>query len=111
MFAAQKISDALKEMDTQYNIPIVAFINNWAISAGAMLGLLLSLYYRLSKMAAWGLQSRCYAGEGGKMETASEKVNSALRADFANRARFFDRNPLIAEAMVDKRYDSCFAAW
>jgi membrane-bound ClpP family serine protease len=36
------------------------------------------------------------------MESASEKVNSALRADFANRARLFDRNPLLAEAMVDK---------
>ncbi len=28
-------------------------------------------------------------------------MNSAIRADFANRAAFFDRNPLIAEAMVD----------
>ena len=37
VFAAQKISDALKEIDTQYNIPVVCFINNWAISAGAML--------------------------------------------------------------------------
>jgi membrane-bound ClpP family serine protease len=41
-------------------------------------------------------------GLEGKMETASEKINSALRADFANRARFFHRDPLIAEAMVDK---------
>ena len=40
--------------------------------------------------------------EGQKMEVASEKVNSALRADFANRASFFGRNPHIAEAMVDK---------
>ncbi|MCB1149531.1 MAG: serine protease, partial [Chlamydiia bacterium] len=36
------------------------------------------------------------------MQTASEKINSALRADFANRASFYGRNPLIAEAMVDK---------
>jgi membrane-bound ClpP family serine protease len=41
-------------------------------------------------------------GEGGKTETASEKINSAIRSDFANRAAFFDRNPYIAEAMVDK---------
>ena len=40
-------------------------------------------------------------GSSGKMEVASEKINSAIRADFANRAAFFDRNPLIAEAMVD----------
>ena len=49
-----------------------------------------------------GAAEPVYAGETGKMEAASEKVNSAIRADFANRARFFDRNPLLAEAMVDK---------
>jgi membrane-bound ClpP family serine protease len=38
----------------------------------------------------------------GEMKPASEKINSAIRADFANRASFFGRNPNIAEAMVDK---------
>jgi len=101
VFAAQKISDALKEMDTQFNIPIVAFINNWAISAGAMLAYSCR-FITTVKDGSMGAAEPVYAGEGGKMETASEKVNSALRADFANRARFFDRNPLIAEGMVDK---------
>ncbi|WP_068466348.1 NfeD family protein [Candidatus Protochlamydia phocaeensis] len=101
VFAAQKISDALKEMDTQYNIPIVAFINNWAISAGAMLAYSCR-FIATVKDGSMGAAEPVYAGEGGKMETASEKVNSALRADFANRAAFFDRDPLIAEAMVDK---------
>ena len=101
VFAAQNISDALKEMDTQFNIPIVAVINNWAISAGAMLAYS-SRFITTVKDGSMGAAEPVYAGEGGKMETASEKVNSALRADFANRARFFDRNPLIAEAMVDK---------
>ncbi len=36
------------------------------------------------------------------MQEAPEKVNSALRADFGNRARFYDRDASIAEAMVDK---------
>lgn len=101
VFAAQKISDALKEMDTQFNIPIVAFINNWAISAGAMLTYSCR-FITTVKDGSLGAAEPVYAGEGGKMESASEKVNSALRADFANRAGFFDRNPLIAEAMVDK---------
>lgn len=101
VFAAQKISDALKEMDTQFNIPIVAFINNWAISAGAMLAYS-SRFITVAKDGSMGAAEPVYAGEGGKMEAASEKVNSAIRADFANRARFFDRNPLIAEKMVDK---------
>ena len=101
VFAAQKISDAFKEMDTQFNIPIVAFINNWAISAGAMLAYS-TRFITVVKDGSMGAAEPVYAGEGGKMETASEKVNSALRADFASRARFFDRNPLLAEAMVDK---------
>lgn len=101
VFAAQKISDALKEIDTQAKIPVVTFINNWAISAGAMLAYS-TRFITTVKDGSMGAAEPVYAGEGGKMETASEKVNSALRADFASRARFFDRNPLIAEAMVDK---------
>jgi len=101
VFAAQKISQALKEMDTQFNIPIVVYINNWAISAGAMLAYSCR-FIVIAPDASMGAAEPVYAGEGGKMETASEKVNSAIRADFANRARFFNRNPLLAEAMVDK---------
>lgn len=101
VFAAQKIADALKEMDTQLNIPIVAFINNWAISAGAMLAYS-SRFIAVVKDGSMGAAEPVYAGAAGKMETASEKVNSALRADFASRAAFFNRNPLLAEAMVDK---------
>ena len=41
-------------------------------------------------------------GQGGAPQTASEKISSALRTDFAGRAQYFERNPYIAEAMVDK---------
>ncbi|MEZ5314757.1 MAG: hypothetical protein R3E91_00880 [Chlamydiales bacterium] len=34
-------------------------------------------------------------------EVASEKINSAIRTDLANCAFFFDRNSLIAKAIVD----------
>lgn len=101
VFAAQKISDALKEMDTQFGIPIVAYINNWAISAGAMIAYS-SRFIITAKDGSMGAAEPVIAGVEGKMEAASEKINSALRADFANRARFFGRDPLIAEAMVDK---------
>lgn len=101
VFSAQTISDALKEMDTQHDIPVVAYINNWAISAGAMLAYS-SRYIATVKDGSMGAAEPVLQGEGGKMESASEKVNSAIRSDFANRAAFFDRNPNIAEAMVDK---------
>jgi membrane-bound serine protease (ClpP class) len=101
VFAAQKISDALKDLDTQYNIPVIAYINNWAISAGAMLAYSCR-FIVVAKDASMGAAEPVIEGAEGKMETASEKINSALRADFANRARFFNRNSLLAEAMVDK---------
>lgn len=101
VYPAQQISDALKEIDTQLNIPVIAYINNWAISAGAMLAYS-TRYITVVKDGSMGAAAPVIASETGEMKEASEKVNSALRADFANRARFFDRNPYIAEGMVDK---------
>jgi membrane-bound ClpP family serine protease len=101
VFAAEKISDALREFDTQNNIPVIAFIDNWAMSAGAMLAYSCR-YIAIVKDASMGAAEPITIGESGQMQSASEKVNSALRTDFANRAQFFDRNPYLAEAMVDK---------
>jgi membrane-bound ClpP family serine protease len=101
VYSAQLISDALRDLDAQHDIPVVAYINNWAISAGAMLAYS-SRFIVPTSDASMGAAEPVYEGEGGKMETASEKVNSAIRTDFANRAAFFGRNPAIAEAMVDK---------
>lgn len=101
VYAAQQISDALKEMDTQLGIPVVAYINNWAISAGAMLAYSCR-FIVTAKDGSMGAAEPVIQSESGQLVAASEKINSALRADFGNRARFFDRDPLIAEAMVDK---------
>jgi membrane-bound serine protease (ClpP class) len=101
VFAAQKISDALKDFDVDTGIPIVAVIDNRAFSAGAMLAYSCR-YITATKEASMGAAEPVLLGEGGKMQSASEKINSALRTDFANRAKFYNRNPLIAEAMVDK---------
>ena len=101
VFAAEKISDALMAFDTQENIPIIAFIDNWAMSAGAMLAFS-SRFIFISKDASMGAAEPITASSTGEMQSASEKVNSAIRADFKNRANFFGRNPDLAEAMVDK---------
>lgn len=102
VYPAQQISDALKELDTQYNIPIVAYINNWAMSAGAMLAYS-SRFITVVKDGSMGAAEPIIQDTtSGKTEMASEKINSAMRADFASRARFYDRNPVLAEAMVDK---------
>lgn len=101
VYPAQQISDALKELDIQEEIPVVVYINNWAISAGAMIAYSARVI-TTSKDGSMGAAEPVIMGVEGKMETASEKVNSALRTDFANRARFFGRDPVLAEGMVDK---------
>lgn len=100
IFAAQKICRLLQEFDTVHKIPIVAFIDNWAISAGAMLSYSSRFIGTTPQSSMGAAEPVQMTQEGGK--TASEKVNSALRSEFANLARFYGRNPLIAQAMVDK---------
>ncbi len=100
VFAAQRMSDALKDFDREENIPVIAYINNWAISAGAMLAYSCR-FIALAKDASMGAAEPVFQSNEG-MKTAPEKINSALRADMANRASYFGRDPLLAEAMVDK---------
>lgn len=101
VFSSQQISDALMDLDTNYGIPVVALIDNWAVSAGAMLAYSCR-FIAIAKDATMGAAEPVLPSGDGGMQSASEKINSALRADFANRAGFFDRNPDIAQAMVDK---------
>jgi membrane-bound serine protease (ClpP class) len=99
VFAAQRISNALRSLDTKDGIPVIAYVNNWAISAGAMLAYSCR-FIIAAPDASMGAATPVFQTAEG-MEAAPEKVNSALRTDFANRAVFFDRNPDIAKAMVD----------
>lgn len=101
VFPAMKIAELLQEMDARYHIPVVAVINNWALSAGAMLAYSCR-FIATSNTGLMGAAEPVITGSEGKMETASEKIISALRAEFGSLAKFYGRNPLIAEAMVDK---------
>jgi membrane-bound ClpP family serine protease len=99
VFAAQKISDALKSFATKEHIPVIAFVNNWAISAGAMLAFSCRYIIAAPDACMGAAVPVMQTAEG--MQEAPEKINSAFRIDFANRAAFFGRNPAIAKAMVD----------
>lgn len=99
VFAAQRISNALRSLDVKEKIPVIAYVNNWAISAGAMLAYSCR-FIVAAPDASMGAATPVFQTSEG-MTAAPEKVNSALRSDFANRAAFFDRNPDIARAMVD----------
>ena len=98
---AMKICDALKELDTQYGIPVIAYIDNWAMSAGALISYACR-FISVVQDGAMGAAEPVLASQSGEMTAASEKVNSAFRITFANQATYFGRDPFIAEAMVDK---------
>lgn len=101
VFAAMKIAELLQELDAVHHIPVVAWIDNWALSAGAMLAYSCR-YIAVSPQGLMGAAEPVHAGADGKMESAPEKIVSALRAEFASLAKTYGRNPLLAEAMVDK---------
>ncbi|MBF5060059.1 NfeD family protein [Candidatus Neptunochlamydia vexilliferae] len=101
VLAALKIVDLLQKLDIQHHIPVIAFIDDWAVSAGAMLAYSCRFIGTQPK-SLMGAAEPVIMGKEGQMESASEKVSSALRAEFANLANFYGRDPLIAEAMVDK---------
>ncbi|GAB4190232.1 MAG: NfeD family protein [Simkaniaceae bacterium] len=98
---ALKIAALLQEMDLKYHIPVIAFIDNWAVSAGALLAYSCR-FIGIVPSSIMGAAEPVLASSSGEMKAASEKVNSALRAEFTNAASLFHRNPLIAKAMVDK---------
>jgi membrane-bound ClpP family serine protease len=101
VFASQKIAEELQKLDRDEKIPVVAYIDNWAISAGAMLAYSCRTIVA-TKTASMGAAMPIMVGQDGETHSASEKINSALRAEFANLANVYGRNPLLAEAMVDK---------
>ncbi len=101
VLSSVKIASLLQKIDVEKQIPVIAFIDDWAISAGAMLAYSCR-FIGIVKTSIMGAAEPVLMGKEGKMESASEKVNSALRAEFSNLASFYGRNSLIAEAMVDK---------
>jgi len=101
VFAALRISEELKKMDREYQIPVIAFVDNWALSAGALLAYSCR-YIGAVTEASMGAAEPVTVGSDGKMETASEKMVSALRTEFASAASLYGRDPLIAQSMVDR---------
>ena len=91
--AAERIVDAVRGA----TIPVAAWVNPRAFSAGAMIALAANRIY----MAPAGVLGAATPvdGQGTK---GSEKIVSAMRAEFRALAEARGRNPAIAEAMVDE---------
>ena len=79
-------------------IPVIAFINKQALSAGALIALSSSKIY-MTNASVIGAAAPV---DGHTGEELSEKYVSAIRKIFESTARIYNRNADIAGAMVDK---------
>lgn len=82
-------------------VPTLAYINREAYSAGALLAIACEKIY-FAPGGVLGAATPVYFDSQGRMEEAPEKVISAVRALFRATAEHRGRNPLVAEAMVDR---------
>ncbi|MGM0575138.1 MAG: NfeD family protein [Myxococcota bacterium] len=97
--AAVRIRDALLKAE----IPTLAFIDSEAISAGALIALAHDYIVMVpggTIGAATPIQS---GGGGGEAQPVGEKMTSYVRGVFRATAETKDRDPVVAEAMVDAK--------
>ena len=92
--AAQRIVNAVEDAD----IPVYAFVNRRAFSAGAMIALATDQVY-MRPGAVMGAATPV-TGQG---EKAPEKIVSAMRSEMRALAERRGLDPRVAEAMVDER--------
>lgn len=90
--AALEMRDAILDS----NVEPIAFINREAFSAGALIALATSRVYMTSGSVYGAATPVDGTGAAG-----DEKIISAVRSVFRSTAELRDRDPLVAEAMVD----------
>ena len=91
--AAERIADAISDSE----VPIYAFVNRRAFSAGAMISLATERIYMRPGSVIGAVTP--VDGSGTK---ASEKIVSAMRSEMRALAEAHEVDPAIAEAMVDE---------
>ena len=96
-----RVDAAVAMRDTLVSSPIrtVAFVNQRAISAGALIALACDTLV-MAKGATIGAAAPVFAG-AGESQPASEKSVSYVRSEFRATAETRGRPPMFAEAMVD----------
>ena len=91
---------SIKNYIIESDIPVVAYINKNALSAGALISLSCEAIY-MSDGSIIGAATPVYM-KGGNIEKAGEKEISAMRAAMRSSAERSKKNVRIAEAMVDE---------
>ena len=92
--SAEKISDAVHDA----RVPVYAFVNRRALSAGAMIALATDGIY-MRPGSSLGAATPVNGGTGEKLP---EKYVSAMRSEFRALAEAAGLDPRVAEAMVDE---------
>jgi membrane-bound serine protease (ClpP class) len=97
-----RVDAAVAMRDTLLNSPVrtIAFVNQRAISAGALITLA-SETVVMTRGGTVGAATPVVGGGTGQPEKADEKTVSYMRSEFRATAEARKRSPEIAEAMVD----------
>lgn len=91
-------ADSMRSALLRYQIPVIAFIDNQAVSAGALISIACdSIYMRTGST----IGAATVVNQSG--EPMPDKYQSFMRAMMRSTAQANGRNPLIAEAMVDPK--------
>lgn len=93
------VADSIRTKILNSKIPTIAFINNNAASAGALISLACDSIY----MAPGGSIGAATVVNGTSGEAMPDKYQSYMRSMMRSTAETNGRNPDIAEAMVDER--------
>lgn len=91
---------SIKNSIIESDIPVVAYINKNALSAGALISLSCEAIY-MSDGSIIGAATPVYM-KGNEIEKAGEKEISAMRAAMRSSAERSKKNVRVAEAMVDE---------
>ncbi len=94
--AAMKIVNAIEDTD----IPVYAYVNRWALSAGAMIALATNGVF-MRDGAVMGAATPV----NGQGQKAPEKIVSAMRSEMRALAERRGLDPRVAEAMVDENVE------
>lgn len=98
--SSQEIKDALLHS----KVKTAAYIKGRALSAAALIAISCKKIYMEPDAKFGAATPIMLAGEGVK--AAEEKFVSSFAAEFRSSAEFRNRNPYIAEAMVDKNHET-----
>ncbi|PCI95191.1 hypothetical protein COB11_02860, partial [Candidatus Aerophobetes bacterium] len=98
IFQAAKIVDLFQKLDINHQIPLIAYIDEYAIASSVMLALACRfIAVNEHSIIGGGLPHETSL----KIEAASVKLRNFLTNEFINLAKFYKRSPILAEAMAD----------